>query len=209
MGATSDIGPLQDILYLVRQDLSERPPWPQLLPIIRHSSLCGTVSKERGRFGAREMSTRKEITSTLVLLLLGAGYLAYSTEYPMYTWNNPGPRVFPLIVGSVLILLTLGHLIRSLRFRKREEGEAESQPRKKLRNASRPSILVVYFVLYLLLIQWAGFFVSTLAFVVVSSRLLGAENWPRPVALGIGVDLFCYWVFEVWLKLSLPEGFLW
>jgi putative tricarboxylic transport membrane protein len=153
------------------------------------------------------MSTRKEITSTLVLLLFGVGYLAYSTEYPVDTWNNPGPSVFPLFLGGALVLLALGHLIQSLRTRKREEENVP--PAKKTLRVSGPSLLVLYFILYVLLIQWAGFFVSTLAFVVLSSKLMGAEDWPRPVALGIGVDLFCYWIFEVWLKLSLPEGFLW
>jgi putative tricarboxylic transport membrane protein len=154
------------------------------------------------------MNTRKEITSTLVLLLFGAGYLAYSTEYPVDTWNNPGPSVFPLFVGGVLVLLAFGHLIQSLGIRKREEREENAQPAKKPLIVSRPFILVGYFILYVLLIQWAGFFVSTAAFVMMSSRLIGAEDWARPLALALVVDLFCYWVFEVWLKLSLPRGFL-
>ena len=154
------------------------------------------------------MSTRKEITSTLVLLLFGAGYLAYSTEYPMDTWNNPGPRVFPLFAGGVLILLAFGHFIHSLRSRKREEQEEDAQPTKKPLRASRPSILVGYFILYVLLIQWAGFFVPTVAFVMMSSRLMGARDWVRPLVLALGVAFFCYVLFEVWLKLSLPRGVL-
>jgi putative tricarboxylic transport membrane protein len=166
------------------------------------------VAPERASERAKEMSTRKEITSTLVLLLFGAGYLAYSTEYAMDTWNNPGPRVFPLFVGGVLVLLAFGRLIQSLRIRKRAEREEDAQLTKKPLGVFRPLILVGYFILYVLLIQWAGFFVPTVAFVMMSSRLMGAEGWPRPLALGIGVDLFCYWVFEGWLKLSLPRGFL-
>jgi putative tricarboxylic transport membrane protein len=154
------------------------------------------------------MSTRKEITSTLVLLLLGAGYLAYSAEYPMDTWNNPGPRVYPVFVGGGLVLLAFGRLIQCLRIRKREKGEKHPHLTEKPLNVSRPFILVGYFILYVSLIQWAGFFVPTAAFVVMSSRLLGAQDWPRPLALGIGVDLFCYGIFEGWLKLSLPKGFL-
>ena len=157
---------------------------------------------------AKEMSTRREIISTLVLLLFGAGYLAYSTEYPLDTWNNPGPSVFPLLVGGVLVLLALGHLMQSVRIRRRDEGEESARPTKKPLSLSRPFILVGYSILYILMIEWAGFLVSTFAFVTMSSRLMGAEDWPRPLALGIAVDLFCYWVFEVWLKLSLPRGFL-
>ena len=154
------------------------------------------------------MTTRKEIISTLVLLLFGAGYLAYCTEYPMDTWNNPGPSVFPLFVGGVFVLLAFGRLIQSLWSRKTEEQQENVQPTKRPLKVSRPLILVGSFILYVLLIQWAGFFVSTVAFVFTSSRLMGAEGWARPLALGIGVDLFGYWVFESWLRLSLPKGFL-
>lgn len=154
------------------------------------------------------MNARREITGALILLLFGAGYLAYSTEYPLDTWNNPGPSAFPLLMGSLLILVASGHLIHSLRIRKRHEQGENAQPAKKPLSVSRPLILAGYLTLYVLLIQWAGFFLSTAAFVMMSSRLMGAEGWPKPFVLGIGVDLFCYWVFEGWLKLSLPKGFL-
>ena len=154
------------------------------------------------------MSTPREITSTLVLLLFGVGYLVYSTEYPMDTWNNPGPSVFPTFVGGAFVLLALVHLLQSLRIRERGEREENAQLKNKPLRVSRPFILVAYFIVYVLLIPWAGFFVSTVTFVIVSSRLMEAEGWLRPFALGMGVDLFCYWVFEGWLKLSLPKGFL-
>jgi putative tricarboxylic transport membrane protein len=154
------------------------------------------------------MTTRKEIISTLVLLLLGAGYLAYSTEYPMGTWNSPGPRVFPLFVGGILVLLAFGRFVQSLQFRKREEREEDDQLTKKPLRASRPLFLAGVFIMYILMIKGAGFFVSTVAFVVVSSRLIGAKDWVRPFVLALGVVFFCYLLFEVWLKLSLPRGLL-
>jgi len=154
------------------------------------------------------MSTRKEITTTLVLLLFGAGYLVYSTEYPVGAWNNPGPRVFPLFVGGVLVILAFGHFIQSLRSRKSEEREEIAQPTKKPLGASRPLFLAGVFVVYILMIEGVGFFVSTVAFVVMSSRLMGAKDWVRPLGLALGVALFCYLLFEVWLKLSLPRGLL-
>ena len=154
------------------------------------------------------MVTRKEITSSLVLVLFGAGYLAYSTEYPMNAWNNPGPRVFPLIVGGALAILAVCRLIQTLRTWKKEEvQEGVCSNRESLR-ASRPFPLVVVFVAYILMIEGAGFFLPTVAFVVMSSRLMGAKDWVRPLGLALGVALFCYLLFEVWLKLSLPRGLL-
>jgi hypothetical protein len=56
--------------------------------------------------------------------------------------------------------------------------------------------------------QWIGFFVSTFLLVILSSRLMQAKDWGRPIALSAGVSLFCYFLFEVWLKLSFPRGIL-
>jgi hypothetical protein len=154
------------------------------------------------------MSTRKEITTTLVLLLFGACYLAYSTEYPMNSWNNPGPRVFPLLAGGTLAILAVCRLIQTLRTWKKEKIQEGACSNRESLRASPPSSLVAFFIVYVLLIQWAGFFVSTVAFVMMSSRLMGAKDWVRPLVLALGVALFCYFLFEVWLKLSLPRGFL-
>ena len=35
-----------------------------------------------------------------------------------------------------------------------------------------------------------------------------AKDWVRPIALSVGVCLFCYFLFVVWIKLSFPKGIL-
>ena len=161
------------------------------------------------------MVTPKEITSSLVFILLGAGYLAYNTSYSIDTWNNPGPGVFPLIVGGVLILLAVCQLVQTLRKPGKQEdrknvGFSLKSVRASLSKSGeiKSFILVGVFVIYLLMVRGVGFFISTFFFVVVGSRLMGAKDWARPAALALGVCLFCYLLFEVWLKLSLPRGLL-
>jgi len=167
------------------------------------------------RPGKTNMVIPKEITSSLVFILLGAGYLAYNTSYSTDTWNNPGPGVFPLIVGGVLILLAVGQLLQTLRKPGKQDDRKGAgfwfqSLRASLSKGGeiKPLILVGVFVIYLLMIRGVGFFISNFVFVVVSSRLMGAKDWARPVALALGVCLFCYLLFEVWLKLSLPRGLL-
>jgi hypothetical protein len=161
------------------------------------------------------MNARKEISSSLFLVVLGTGYLAYNTGYPMDTWSNPGPAVFPLIVGGVFLLLAFGHLIQGARKGKGEEGRGGAGSQAGSFKAflqqggeAKAFILIVVFILYLFLIKGVGFYISNLLFVVGSSRLLGAKDWARPSALAVGIDLFCYLLFEVWLKVSLPKGLL-
>jgi putative tricarboxylic transport membrane protein len=151
------------------------------------------------------MNARKEISGGLVLALLGVGYLVYSTRYPMDTLANPGPAVFPLMIGSIFALLAIGRVFQGVRRFKGDEGRAE--PRSGS-GRSKPFILIVLFVLYLLLMKAVGFYVSNLLFVLGSSRLIGARDWLGPLLLAVGINLFCYLLFEVWLKVSLPKGVL-
>jgi len=161
------------------------------------------------------MVSSKEITSSLLFILLGVGYLAYDRSYPIDTWNNPGPGVFPLFVGGVLILLAAVQLLQTLR--KPRDKDDRKSTRFTLKSAKafleesgeiKPLILVGVFVIYLLITKGIGFFISNFLFVVVSSRLMGARDWVRPSALALGICLFCYLLFEAWLKLSLPRGLL-
>ncbi len=161
------------------------------------------------------MITRKELTSSLVFLFAGAGYLAYNTDYSLDTWNNPGPGVFPLIAGGVFLILAACQLVRTLKRPKVEDDQKSAgwsiqSAKVSLREGLRTKsfILVVAFILYLLMAKRVGFFASNFLFVTVSSKLLGARDWRGPIALAAGIDLFCYLLFEVWLKLSLPKGYL-
>jgi putative tricarboxylic transport membrane protein len=160
------------------------------------------------------MSNRKEIISSLVLLLFGAGFLIYDIKYPLDQLANPGPGVFPLLVGSVLFLLTVWQLFQSLlksEPQHAKENQEKTPPSKKgfiqrIRDEAKPLIMVAFFIVYLLLVQWVGFFVPTVFFVIAVSKIMGAKGWVKPVALSAGVNIFCYLLFVEWLKLSFPSG---
>jgi len=161
------------------------------------------------------MTIRKEIESSLVLVLFGLVFLLYTTRYPLGTWASPGPGVFPLIVGGVLTSLALWQLIQALIKRKRPgDGEATGG-RKSLRGylqrnpgEARVISLVAIFILNLFLIKVIGFFVANFFFIIAASRLTVAGDWKRPLVLAVALSLFCYLLFEVWLKLSLPRGII-
>jgi len=165
---------------------------------------------------SKKMFVRKEIASSLVLILFGVGFLLYNTKYPMDTWANPGPAVFPLIVGGLLTILTGWQLAQGLRKPKPKETKEGHQgtrsPLRELlqrnRGEVKPLLMIVVFIVYLLMVKWVGFFISNFLFVIISSKLIGAKDWGRPIVLSAGISLFCYFLFEVWLKLSFPRGFL-
>lgn len=158
------------------------------------------------------MSNRKEISSHLVVILFGAVFLAYTSRYPLDTWENPGPAVFPLIVGSVLTALGLWQLGRALwKSKQRDHDKHRGSGLISLfgnRENGKALRMITLLVLYLLAVQWLGFFSSTFIFGTLTGRLTEARGWGRHIALSAGLTLFCYLLFEVWLKLSFPRGIL-
>lgn len=162
------------------------------------------------------MTHRKEIASNLVVVLFGAVFLAYTTRYPLDTWESPGPAVFPLILGAVLTVLAGGQLVRALwkfkvdthRGKHREGGKPAGESLLKNSGDGKAFRMIALFILYLLMMQWIGFFTSTLLFGVITSRLTETRDWVSPILLSVGITLFCYLLFEVWLKLPFPRGIL-
>jgi len=162
------------------------------------------------------MTPRKEIASSLVLILFSLTFLIYTTRYPLDDWESPGPAVFPLLLGGVLLLLAVWQLIRAFLAPRTPARGGETGSMIKAfkaflhenRGEAKVIMLTSLLVLYILMMQWIGFFVSTFLLVIFSSRLMETKDWIRPVVLSIGVGLFCYFLFEVWLKLSFPRGIL-
>jgi len=164
------------------------------------------------------MNPRKEMASSLVLILFSAIFLVYTTRYPLDDWENPGPAVFPLILGGILLVLASGQLIRALLAPKQPDQagktgrslniEALKKSLRERGGEAKVVVLTAMLVLYILMMKWIGFFVSTFLLVVLSSRLMEAKGWGRPIALAAGVCLFCYLLFEAWIKLSFPRGIL-
>jgi uncharacterized membrane protein len=163
------------------------------------------------------MTPRKEIASSLTLILFSVVFLVYTTRYPIDDWESPGPAVFPLLLGTVLLILAVSLFARALWTLHRQPPPAgEKTPwinllRRFLRDDAaerRVFVLVVILFFYVLLMPWIGFFVCTLLLVIATSRLMEAKDRVRPILLSLAIGLFCYLLFEVWIKLSFPRGFL-
>jgi len=162
------------------------------------------------------MTIRKEITSSLAVILFGIVFLLYSARYPLDTWACPGPGAFPLVVGVMLLLLAFLQLGQSLWKWKRSEIPGTAPKRsgsvvaffRENPGEKAAFTLIAVFVLYILGIRWLGFFVSTFLFVILASRISEAKGWGGPVLLSVGINVFCYLLFVVWLKLNFPNGLL-
>jgi len=161
------------------------------------------------------MTPRKEIAGSLALIVFSAVFLVYAARYPLDDWENPGPAVFPLLLGGVLLILSAWQLVRAFLAPRPPAEAGEIKPGVALLRLFRESSgeakvvrLAVLLGLYVLLMPLIGFFVSSFLLALLSSRQTEAKDWGRPLLMSAGLILFCYLLFDVWLKLSLPRGIL-
>jgi hypothetical protein len=157
---------------------------------------------------------RKDVLSSAVLLVIGGGYLLYNLRYPLNTLADPGPGVFPLGVGLLLLVLGAVQLIRSRRLVVSHHATRPNAPLpppagapERAPTGRAPWIMVGILVLYLLVVSWVGFLVSTSILVVICSKLMGTRGWIRPIALAVGILVSCHLLFAVWLHVPLPTGY--
>jgi putative tricarboxylic transport membrane protein len=160
---------------------------------------------------------RKDCRSSVILLVIGAGYLWYALRYPVETLENPGPGVFPVAVGLLLVVLSalqlvqVGRRLLLVARTDRAPGSPSACPTDQPNRAEigrAPWLMVGVLVLYLFVVTWIGFLTCTFALVLTCSKLMGTRSWGRAVSLAGGVVLVCYFLFSVWLKVPLPTGSL-
>ena len=63
-------------------------------------------------------------------------------------------------------------------------------------------------LLYLFLLEKLGFLFCTFLLVVFLLRVVETQRWPVVIATAFSATLFCYILFQLWLKIQLPSGIL-
>jgi len=129
-----------------------------------------------------------------VVLLLGARTIPGEASYA-----GVGPRIFPVIVGTALVLLG-GALLVAVR-----RGLAVPEPPALIRGDALPWILGgLAGAIWLL--ERLGFPVAAGFLFVCAARGFGSRRWPGNVLLGAVLGVLIYLAFSRGLGVSLPGG---
>ena len=151
---------------------------------------------------------RGDLLTAIGLAVAALAYLAASRRYPIDTLAAPGPGVFPLAVGLLLLGLSVGHALRVLSTRTPPAADPERNEPAEERAHFRVNALAALLVGYAAAIGTIGFLSASFLLVILSSRLIGAKDWLRPVALALGVTATAHLIFVAWLGIRLPQGLL-
>ena len=139
----------------------------------------------------------------LVVGLLALGLLELHSRRGMIATGDPGPWLLPRLLGGVLIAGGLYLLVARFLASRRGLSEVGDDESVEHRPMWQPLALIAGIVLYLLVLPWAGFAVSTPVFVFLV--LMGNKlPWWRAVLVGVLVMAVVVGLFQWVLKVPLP-----
>jgi len=119
----------------------------------------------------------------------------------MGTMDAPGPGIFPLVVGILFALVSVGVIADALLTR--EPGTANVP---KGQNLKRVLVIFGAFVVYVLSLQVLGFLMATPLFVAFYAHVAGKVSWRKSALCGACVAAAVWVVFDLLLQAPLPEA---
>lgn len=134
-------------------------------------------------------------------LLGSALYLGLSFQFPFGEMDQPGAAVFPIMVGTLLVVASLAVLWEGWRMDRAEEVGVPAGA-----DAGRLLILIGLLFGYLLALPYLGQIVGSLLFCTVLVRVLSPLGWARTVAYSLVISIGLYAVFVVLLQVPMPRG---
>jgi putative tricarboxylic transport membrane protein len=149
------------------------------------------------------VSWRNDVVGGLLAAVLGAAVVLHVRTFPELPDGQPGPALFPGIVGALLVLFGLALVVRAVLAR----GVATAEPDAGVTTQGRVRALAVLGLIvgYLLLAETFGFGLTMGVLLFLLMWLLGARPLVAVVAAAVTTG-FILVVFEELLLVPLPSG---
>ena len=148
-----------------------------------------------------------DFTLALVLLALAAAMAVGALSFPPMPGQAFGPKLFPNIVAAGFVVCAFALIMRAVKAKTlvisivRPEWWNEPGRRGNL------AILLGSIVAYTLLVERAGYVLTTFALLVLLMKRLGA-SWHATLFASFLGTASTYIMFAYWLRVPLPTGLL-
>lgn len=148
---------------------------------------------------------RHDLVGGLLAAVLGTAVVLHVRTFPELPDGQPGPALFPGIVGGLLVVFGLVLVVRAVRAR----GEPAGEPGAAIpaQGWLRALAVIGFVVGYMLLAETLGFLVTMGVLLFLLMWLLGARPLVAAIATAVTVG-FIVLVFGELLLVPLPRGFL-
>lgn len=145
-----------------------------------------------------------EFSASILLLVFSLFVCWQAYKLGLGPYRIPGAGLFPFVLGVLLCVLSVFYFLKTWRSRRLEQ---EYHLWQGLR--WRKVILVFSLLFaYALLLETVGFHLCTLLLLAALFSWVDKQRWYWIYIGSPGITFLFYAVFELWLKIQLPTGFL-
>jgi hypothetical protein len=121
------------------------------------------------------------------------------------TFSDPGPGFLPFGAGTLLGIFAIAHLC-NLTFRHPEKEDTEL-PWRNI-NWRKGVYTIIALFTYAFLLPTMGYLIDTFLLMFFFFSILGRKKWWAVLIGSLIVIGITYFVFEIWLMVQFPKGFL-
>lgn len=152
------------------------------------------------------IASKKDFISALVLFLVMGVFYVDSRRIDLMGGADLGPLFFPYVMMGIVSFLALLLLVNSLSFRSPARPAPPGAHAEKEWNKDQ-CIFIAMFMVYLLVLPFGGYVLSTVVYLLVNMIYLGKKEnkWYMIYTLTtISVTAFIYYIFAKVMLLFLP-----
>jgi putative tricarboxylic transport membrane protein len=151
---------------------------------------------------------RAKISLEICFLLLFALYLFFSLEIPFGVMTQPGPGFLPVLLGVLGVFSSAIVLNQSLYQRAKSQVVGGASAENPKGNIGKIVLYTSGLIAFAAAMQYLGTLIGVFLLVSCLSKIPGSKTWKGPVMLGLLTSASIYFLFFIWFKVSLPQGFL-
>lgn len=137
----------------------------------------------------------------LSFVALGEAIHLISTVDPHAVIDAVGPGYYILFLGLALMATGTLHLIVNY-----GKGVAAAKVEVDMDLRKRMISMVLTLALYIFIIDFLGYLISTVIFFLLEFRVVGIKSWRSGIILSIVLTAVCYIVFVKYCNIVFPRG---
>ncbi len=138
-----------------------------------------------------------------VLVFLVGALVVYDSNRLGSGWAPDGPQAgyFPFYIGMLICIsgVVVGVQAALQLAKDRQVFVLGSQLRQVM-------VILLPSTVYVLGVQYIGIYRSSAVFIGLFMRLVGKSSSLRSAAVGVGVSVVAFLLFEIWFTIPLPKG---
>lgn len=132
--------------------------------------------------------------------MIAGFFYSLTFQFPETATQDVGPAFMPRVYCGLIVLLGGLLIIQGFRDQSKKEGTE--------RTIGYALATMGFVLLYLILIPYLGFYLSTALFVFALLVFSKVRNKMALISVSLGTPLFIFVVFEKLLKVAIPLGSL-